>query len=43
MVIFQGEKVENALNASKAALDVRKRTMEINEELEGRFDQESFP
>jgi class 3 adenylate cyclase len=38
MVIFQGTEQENALNASKAALDVRKRTMEINEELEGRFD-----
>jgi len=29
---------ENALNASKAALDVRHRTMEINEELKGRFE-----
>lgn len=38
MVIFQGTALENALNASKAALDVRDRTMEINNELEGRFD-----
>jgi class 3 adenylate cyclase len=38
MVIFQGAKLKNALNAAKAALDIRSRTMEINKELEGRFE-----
>jgi class 3 adenylate cyclase len=38
MVIFQGKTEENALNASKAALDIRNKTLEINEELEGRFE-----
>ena len=38
MVIFKGNALENARNASKAALDIRSRTMEINRELEGRFD-----
>ncbi|UCF85584.1 MAG: GAF domain-containing protein [Desulfobacteraceae bacterium] len=38
MVIFEGSEQKNALNASKAALDIRLRTEEINSELEGRFD-----
>lgn len=38
MVIFQGEARENALNAARASLDIRRRTTEINRELEGRFD-----
>jgi len=38
MVIFQGARVKNALNAASAALDIRSKTMEINGELEGRFD-----
>jgi class 3 adenylate cyclase len=38
MVIFQESARENALNSSKAALDIRRRTMEINRELEGRFE-----
>jgi class 3 adenylate cyclase len=38
MVIFQGSSGETALNASKAALDIHRRTGEINRELEGRFD-----
>jgi class 3 adenylate cyclase len=38
MVIFQGTKKENAINASKAALEVKERTMEINDELKGRFN-----
>ena len=38
MVIFQGKTEENALSASKAALDIRNKTLEINEELEGRFE-----
>jgi len=38
MVIFQESARENALNSSKAALDIRRRTMEINSELEGRFE-----
>jgi len=38
MVIFQGAEQEDASNASKAALDVRQRAIEINKELEGRFD-----
>jgi class 3 adenylate cyclase len=37
MVIFQGNAQENALNASRAALKIRLRTMEINDELVGRF------
>ena len=37
MVIFQGTPLENALNASKAALDIRRKTAEINHELRGRF------
>jgi class 3 adenylate cyclase len=37
MVIFQGTAEENSLNASKAALAIRSKTMEINSELEGRF------
>jgi len=38
MVIFKGTPDENARNASKAALDIRGKTLEINKELEGRFD-----
>lgn len=37
MVIFQGPSQENALNAARASLDIRKRTESINEELKGRF------
>jgi class 3 adenylate cyclase len=37
MAIFQGQESENALNACKAALHIRDRTLEINRELEGRF------
>lgn len=37
MVIFQGNPLETALNAAKAALDIRRRTNEINQELTGRF------
>ena len=38
MVIFQGTARENALNASRAALEIRARTTEIRKELEGRFE-----
>ena len=38
MAIFQGGEKENALNACQAALHIRDRAMEINSELEGRFD-----
>jgi class 3 adenylate cyclase len=38
MVIFQGKKRDNALNAAKAALHIRDRTTEITKELEGRFE-----
>ncbi|PKN65613.1 MAG: guanylate cyclase [Deltaproteobacteria bacterium HGW-Deltaproteobacteria-15] len=37
MAIFQGQESENGLNACKAALHIRERTLEINRELEGRF------
>lgn len=37
MAIFQGEAAENASNAANAALEIRRRTMQINKELEGRF------
>ena len=37
MVIFQGAVKEHAVNSAKAALDVRSRTLEINQELKGRF------
>ena len=37
MVIFQGDPGETALNAARAALAIRRRTNEINEELSGRF------
>ncbi len=37
MVIFQGDPVETAMNAARAALAIRRRTNEINEELSGRF------
>lgn len=38
MVIFQGQERENALHACQAALDIHGRTLEINSELEGRFE-----
>jgi class 3 adenylate cyclase len=38
MVIFQGKERENALNASRAALNIHARTTEIRKELEGRFE-----
>ncbi|MHB8203731.1 MAG: adenylate/guanylate cyclase domain-containing protein [Desulfomonilaceae bacterium] len=37
MVIFQGDPIQTALNAGRAALDIRRRTAEINEEMKGRF------
>ena len=37
MVIFLGPPKESALHASKAALEIHERTMEINRELKGRF------
>jgi class 3 adenylate cyclase len=38
MIIFQGTAEQNALHASRAALDIHHRTQEINAELEGRFE-----
>jgi class 3 adenylate cyclase len=38
MTIFQGIAKENALNAANAALEIRRRTIEINDELVGRFE-----
>jgi class 3 adenylate cyclase len=38
MVIFQGNREKNGLDAARAALAIRKRTLEINQELEGRFE-----
>jgi class 3 adenylate cyclase len=38
MVIFQGDQQQNGLDAARAALAIRKRTLEINKELEGRFE-----
>jgi class 3 adenylate cyclase len=38
MVIFQGAERKNALDASRAALDIHTRTTEISKELEGRFE-----
>ncbi len=37
MVIFQGAAKEHATNAARSALEIRRRTMEINQELEKRF------
>lgn len=37
MAVFQGERIEHALNAASAALEIRQRTLEINTELEGLF------
>jgi class 3 adenylate cyclase len=37
MAIFQGDEQTNALNAASAALEIRRRTKEINKELEGLF------
>jgi len=38
MIIFQGTAEQNALHASRAALNIHHRTQEINAELEGRFE-----
>jgi class 3 adenylate cyclase len=38
MTIFQGTARENALNATRAALNIHARTAEIRKELEGRFE-----
>jgi class 3 adenylate cyclase len=38
MVIFQGDKEKNGLDACRAALAIRERTLEINKELDGRFE-----
>jgi class 3 adenylate cyclase len=38
MVIFQGAEQENALNAARAALSIRALALEINNELQGRFE-----
>jgi class 3 adenylate cyclase len=38
MAIFQRDPWENALNASHAALEIREKTVEINQELQGRFE-----
>ena len=38
MIIFQGTGRENALNGSRAALNIHARTDEITKELEGRFE-----
>lgn len=37
MVIFQGDAEETALGAARAALEIRGKTLEINEELKNRF------
>ncbi len=37
MAIFQGAKMEHGLNACNAALEIRRRTWEINTELQGLF------
>lgn len=37
MVIFQGDEKETALNAARAAIEIRKKTLDINEELANRF------
>jgi class 3 adenylate cyclase len=37
MVIFQGDPSDHAVNAAKAALAIRDRTLEINKELQNRF------
>jgi class 3 adenylate cyclase len=37
MAIFQGEEKQNALNAARAAMTIRRRTLEINQELERMF------
>jgi class 3 adenylate cyclase len=38
MVIFQETPQKNALNAANAAIDIHRRTTEINNELKGRFE-----
>jgi class 3 adenylate cyclase len=38
MVIFRGKGGEHAINASKAAMEIRRRALDINDELKGRFD-----
>lgn len=37
MVIFQGDAETSSISAARAALEIRKKTHEINEELKGRF------
>ncbi len=37
MAIFQGDKSEHALNAATAALKIRRKTMDTNQELDGLF------
>ena len=37
MAIFQGDRQKHAFNAARAALEIRRKTMEINQELEKRF------
>ncbi|HTY22784.1 MAG TPA: adenylate/guanylate cyclase domain-containing protein [Desulfomonilaceae bacterium] len=37
MAIFQGDRKNHAFNAARAALEIRRKTMEINQELEKRF------
>lgn len=37
MAIFQGEEISNALNAANAALEIRRRTHDINRDLKGQF------
>jgi len=37
MAVFQGERTQHPLNAARAALEIRRRTLEINEELKGLF------
>jgi class 3 adenylate cyclase len=37
MVIFKGDERETAINAARASLEIRKKTLENNRELEGRF------
>lgn len=37
MAIFQGEQTQHVLNACNAALEIRRRTVEINRELDGMF------
>jgi class 3 adenylate cyclase len=38
MAIFQGEQMDNALNAARASLRIHQGTRQINDELKGRFE-----